>query len=415
MSSFCQERMLLGRPCGRPAYVDPASGLPSDKCIFHCYKETGGFTEFQNALDAYLSSNPKDYDFHRFVFPCRGWKFPSVFPECAYFNYAVFKGDVYFGLTRFQKKAVFTEVTFEGRANFCTAKFNWDGFFLNSEFRSLVDFAGAEFCLGQTDFRFCKFRGDVTFFDCKFQKGVAFPFARFEKAVDFRDTLFGGNSDFSEAVFAEPERVTFSGNNLSHVSFARCNIAKTIFQRVEWLGIPVWPKAGILRRWIRNGVVDELPSSGQVNHEDLAQTYRRLQHNYMENYRYSEAGDFFVGERESLRRGKVKWRQYASIDFLYKLASLYGESYTLPFVWLAVLLLLTPLALLAAVGSDCNVTYWHAFLENLELFIFPRIPDASCAATAVSRLTICTEKVLVVLFVSLLLLALRRKFKRKSF
>jgi len=173
----------------------------------------------------------------------------------------------------------------------------------------------------------------------------------------------------------------------------------------------------------------------------IAQVYRRLQANYVDNYRYSEAGEFYIGEQEMMRKSKGKIRQFLCADFLYKIFSLYGESFILPVIWLAVCLLIFPMIFLfsgvnlsdnlqnqqnqVAVNFEWSwnpanflplkIEFWKAFAVNISFLTFNRTEINARLDSIAQRLTVNIEILLAIIFVTFFLLALRRRFKRKSF
>jgi hypothetical protein len=86
-------------------------------------------------------------------------------------------------------------------------------------------------------------------------------------------------------------------------------------------------------------------SSDERNYGLIAEIYQQLKRNYDAKGDYLTAGHWHYGEMEMKRlHSRWRWRplrwlsQHSSLVALYKYASAYGESYTLPLIWLCVVL-----------------------------------------------------------------------------
>jgi uncharacterized protein YjbI with pentapeptide repeats len=210
--------------------------------------------------------------------------------------------------------------------------------FRGSIFRRGIDLSYAEFD-GNADFTYCIFgesealadRGQTSFFKTRFKRLVDFEIARINHEMDFRSV-----------VFDTPKRVYLVGVDLSNTRLSRCNLSEIQIHSVSWNRSKCkWWHAN------RNKVFDEArlfegrerPASREF--QSVAHTYRRLQANYGDSYRYPEAGDFYIGEQEMLRQAKGKFRRYFCWHFAYLLVSRYGESFKRPLLLIVAMTVLS--------------------------------------------------------------------------
>lgn len=277
-------------------------------------------------------------------------------------------------------------------------------------------------------------------------------------------------------------RATFRGTWISEWEFnkvtwaTRVTFGRKVARRfgLHWVGAKVKRRIPLrVRRcftrskaYSRNAVYDEIALnvswfrrfgriwSGRVSWNDcrvsyahVIQTYRQLQTSYASSFRYSEAGDFYVGEQEMRRLSKGLFREFFSMSFLYKLFSYYGESYQLPFNWLAATLLFAPFFLLLSgtylpVHSSLNQTgqinieyqfvdysllrgdfeiapllddYGNAFYSNISFLMLNRRAVEMQLISPVQRVLVIFEILFILILVAFYLVGLRRAFKRKSF
>jgi hypothetical protein len=167
--------------------------------------------------------------------------------------------------------------------------------------------------------------------------------------------------------------------------------------------------------------------------------YRQLQHNYLNNYQYSEASSFYIGEQEMRRKAKGPVRSILSVAFLYKIVSYYGERYFRPFWWLMATVFLFPVLLLfdgvnlaPQPGGDAEIInyewswsisdlmfdkadFWNCVGANLAVCTFNRSGGTALITSWHQQLVLTLEVVLIITFVTFFILALRRRYKRKSF
>ncbi|MFH1686507.1 MAG: pentapeptide repeat-containing protein [bacterium] len=338
-----------------------------------------------------------------------------------------------FSVERFSGKAIFAWATFGGNAHF-----------VNTIFENDADFRWATFA-GETSFMAASFRGEARFEFCKLTaKGhVSFEW------VHGMPPVFAGEADFRRVVLKESCTLTFN-----KVSLDKCRFLGTDLTRVEFVDV-TWPRREVASRWARrfpgflpdwlrrwvlltgDTVYDEFVS---IDYELIAESCRQIQANLIDNYRYRQAGCFHIGEQEMMRKAKGKVRQYLCPAILYRLVSVYGESYLRPLMWLGLTLFIAPALLLlegivlrlpAAGDPPVEVNYdlvgwvggffpwfWDyadAFFINLSLVTWNRAAITTHLTEWYQRGLVTIESILLVVLVTFFVLALKRQFKRKSF
>jgi hypothetical protein len=245
--------------------------------------------------------------------------------------------------------------------------------------------------------------------------------------------------------------VIFRKADLSKCLFLETDVTRINFVDVTWGGAG-WPAR-------RKAVYDELRPSHdwqdwlelskdyrkncwkplKYDYNLLAQLYRRLQQNYIDSYQYTEAGDFYIGEQEMRRKARGPILSILSVAFLYKIVSYYGERYFLPFWWLLATVFLFPLWLLfdgvklapepGGIADTINYDwswsfadlmifrsdFWNCVGANLAACTFNRSGGTALITSWHQQLVLILEVILIITFVTFFILALRRRYKRKSF
>jgi len=388
----------------------------------------------------------------------------------AWFCGATFSGGAWFGGATFSREARFDRVTFSGRAWFDDVTFSYDAWFPGATFSDGASFNGATFSRaawfpGSTFSRYTSFNGaaflrdagfdDVTFATVIFTEttfaGRLFMGARFDGPAVFQRVLFQRDtiesSDLRTLLRLRPVQnvplTIFSGASvgsngevrfiqpreynahlrvernfaIDHVSFLNADLSRFNFQDVEWG-----------RYHNRRAVIEEAlmgrPPFQDVTPQQVRQVCARVRDNLERALRYPEAGDFFIGEMEMKRvslaydrpgdsrsRRTLNWlgRNVSTIA-LYKLLSMYGESWKLIAVWiLASLFVLFPggrtLASLIS-GSLCPNQLWNAYYVNFmrNVFVFFQLRSED--------LFDVLERMWSGLLLGLTLVALRRQLER---
>lgn len=438
----CQVKMFGGSVCGRDKYSDDP-----EKCVCHSElydKDNSLFTE--EVIDVFKNREATIYDLVSFVFPkLFMWLLlPRSYDKAVSFRGAVFLGDMSFLTVKFAE-ADFIGVNFHGEATFLACTFKSTVHFNKTVFR------------GKASFVKCDFEGEVRFSSTVFEKEVSFWRAKVlrsaclyfdERAEDGTEaTTFGEEVDFREISLSPEAQVRFHGTNLSKCRLVGTDLSQFHFLGVEWPRELRWPgtwlKWCLFTRWIANklswfyfrAVYDEELARKQATiWKPVEELYQQIQRNYVGHYKYVEAGDFYVGEQEMIRKAKGKWIQYFCANNGYRLISFYGESYVLPLFWMAVTLMLYPILLLSngiALSPDrpCvnyafdvsgefvffSADYWTAFGKNLLFLTFNRSDVAIFLPSTYQQVFVAFESIWMVVLVTFFVLALRRRFRRKSF
>jgi uncharacterized protein YjbI with pentapeptide repeats len=262
--------------------------------------------------------------FEQTKFQCEALFSGAIFQGDAWFKDAVFKERMWFLGADFQGLTVFSGVTSEKLAWFEGAKFGRMTDFIDTVFLGYARFNGAEF-RGETLFGGVTFSKDLDICPVPIhaRKGP-------ESVVKLVKTKFDGHADFDwsgfigasvstllvlrECGFGENGSMTMSGA-AGCFSLLHSDLSKTEFldedwrERIDLLG-SMKPKRrrAVLDEYIldRMALDEKIPASlSYVNTDSVAQLYRRLRHNYEASRRYAEAGEFFVGEMEVLRKYKT--------------------------------------------------------------------------------------------------------------
>lgn len=410
---ICQVKDAIGNPCGRQT-------LGNRKCIFHLSLEEkrvfedGKFEEeFWNEFNRMETNDDiKKLDFSNFIFPnpinFRGHEFKKK----VYFIKAKFIKNADFGEAQFGDVANFGEAQFGGIANFDNAQFSNKARadFGVAQFSKMANFIRAKF--GFADFRGAEFSDIVVFRDAQFNNIAYFNRTEFMSEVVFIDTKFNDKYliIFNYGRFHKPKYVRFQNVNLSTVSFSYTDISEVEFLNEKWE-----TKNGRLT------LVDEsrIIKDKAITYDAVAQLYRRLRRNYEDNYRFAEAGDFFIGEMEMrrlnvntefkderLKKIELLFKRNFSLLGVYKRLSLYGESY-----WrTAILCLLVIVFYPTTVDFYFRLRYNTPFFENL-----PGYPiRESFASFFQLDNTFLVERLIGLILLGLLLIALKRKFERRK-
>lgn len=365
-----------------------------------------------------------------------------------------FSNDVRFKKTTFSGEVIFSLTTFSGEADFGSTTFFGRAIFLSNTFSSRAGFNEAAF-LDTVSFRLCQFAGLVDFYDATFRGDADFTGVGFSSVANFQECMiqekstilfdqgyigekgFSGLADFREMRLQVGAKINFRHANLRECRFLMTDVTAFEFTDVKW------PRTKGGKFFKRFGVYDEIAPEFSVNpqHDLLAQLYRRLQANYINNYRFSEASDFYIGEQEMMRKAKGRIRQYISVNMMYKLISHYGENYWMPLIYIGLVLLIFPMIFLMtgidlsshidkAAGGTNIVNYnfgftlpgWafvsdyaKTFSLNFGYATFNRSEMAGRMHEWYQTLLINLEVLKIIVLVSFFVLALRRKFKRKSF
>jgi len=463
--------------CSREIYQD------EDKCIFHSQIENKDVIQFQMDLkSSYEKSGdvwdlsdvifPKDFEFKDYVIDKKVYFKDSIFLGTTTFQNIIFRDFVSFANSLFKGTTYFRDISFKGidfdqesndkgfreGIHFDNVIFEEHVNFRNTYFRKVADFFETEFLSSanfyKTNFdcltRFIRatFDGNI-FFRSTIFKDVIFSTSKvtnkssiiFDGENEYGRNMFVDKADFSNVVLDNPKRLTFRKVSLEKCLFLETDVSLIKFHDVTW------PEKRITKR---KYVYDEIsPDERWLNRENspqksnlrkrprydynlIAHLYRRLQANYDFNYQYPEAGDFYFGEQEMIRRAKKRPWRYISPNYIYLICSRYGQSWIIPLIWILLILILSSFVLLLTgvnlnnmiINQDLNSSgelflfqtiYWSIFSENLRFVIFDFTKFDTILQDPFQRIYVVGELFVVIGLFTLFLLALRRKFKRKSY
>jgi len=338
----------------------------------------------------------------------------AQFRGSAAFTDAQFRDGAYFSEAQFTGEAEFRRAEFSGESYLVGAKFSAHAYFIGSQFKMHANFAEAQFN-ADAYFRGAQFAGEADFSLAQLKGKAGFSEARFVAEADFSGADFTGIANFIGATFEQPSRVRFHQVNKYtpqglRARFLNCDGIEGIrFEDVNWH-----------RHEGRMVLQDELDVS--AGNELVAIAYRRLVNNFQRVRNYDLAEDCFIGAMEMKRRDPAQPWFSRLVVTLYRLASYYGSSYQRAFLVLVILLVLfaaffVPAGLRPYEGSVsapalCGwKALWAGLIHSLEVASFQRVTGYVVMGDF-GRLVAVFERVLVPAQVALLLLALRRRFRR---
>jgi uncharacterized protein YjbI with pentapeptide repeats len=352
----------------------------------HSEDPTKCISEFQAEIERILKSAPVPggkVDFTRFIFPESDYSERTFSLDCCFLD-AVFLQQANFDHTAFNGKADFVHCSFEKRADFTCAKFSEAVHFSASGFAKSADFTSASFA-SDAMFLNVSFQDKVNFYQCTFGQLADFWHATFAGLAEFqeahvlgplrfqqtyfeREVVGAPCLRFSEVELKNPKQVIFYRTNLTHALFYNTDISEVVFSlvtwgsrnrqapKLRWLHFP-WAldlrsdRACLFEEVVEASIHSEYElgpsaiSSDERNYGLIAEIYQQLKRNYDAKGDYLTAGHWHYGEMEMKRlHSRWRWRplrwlsQHSSLVALYKYASAYGESYTLPLIWLCVVL-----------------------------------------------------------------------------
>jgi uncharacterized protein YjbI with pentapeptide repeats len=314
----------------------------------------------------------------------------------AHFDRVTFSEEVSFEAAEFKVGATFDGahfLTYISTADFDQTKFGGPAEFSGTEFQGLANFMSTEF---QDDasfdgtifhyaiFDYSVFQKDVSFEGAVFYKGRFVP-DRIGGKCRFVNSAFLGDIAFNSLETSVSSRVEFVGDiNAQHADLKtiweqcdqleRGELAKTwgvglkqletTFEEgylamdmvslletdakdMRFVNVSWGQMSGSFNVLKRTAIHDEMRlykvSATRRNYGAVARLYRELRHNYEQELRYPEAGDFYIGEMEMRRLQTSRqhlrgwgWlrRNLLSPIAWYRNLALYGESYLLAALWI---------------------------------------------------------------------------------
>ena len=418
----CQVKMQGENPCGRQTYKD------KKKCIFHLENKSDEEAKvFEIAFWKELGRMKKDNDIKELDFTS------FVFPNQISFKSYLFEKPVIFIDAQFNNKTRFFNTQFNNRADFHKAQFNNGVDFLSVQFNNKASFSYAQFN-NMALFSLNQFNNEVSFFNAQFNNKANFSsefnnktyfdYSEFQDAASFINAKFPSSDEdlisFKNVKFHRPKNVRFQNIDLSNVFFLNTDVSEVEFLDEKWAR-----KNGRLVIADETHIGEEKSAPYNVmtqsylklTYSAVAQIYRRLRRNYEANYRFAEAGDFFIGEMEMRRldvntniknekiRNVVLWleRNFSFLG-LYKHLFLYGESYVRPLIWALIVIISYPM-----------IMHWlfDASLPQPDNSLYAYLRE-SAASFFQMESTYIGERILGVLLLGLLFIALKRQFERKK-
>lgn len=397
----------------------------------------------------------------------------AVFDGAHFFNQttfgATFGGSATFRRAEFKAFAKFADSKFgTGRYDFSKTTFGAVDF-NGIDFPGEVDFSEAAF-EGQARFDGVRFEHEAEFAAARFAQSASFVSASFPDGGDFQGATFEGPACFSGATLDKKMRFAGIGNecflnkcyfdkltllddaklSFSSVSLRRASFLDTNLDLVTLRGVK-WERKETNRVWLRRTykLWDEFREFDNPPrpYENIAENYRQLVLNYERSRDYEVAEDFHFGEMEMRRErywagpGRPQYFEWAAYS-LYRVSSLYGTSYwralsglfllvtAFSWIFLASGFRLSkdsgeevrPLIKYAACLTQCGGLSWESFKHwlrdsaaalqfTLSIVTFQKDRFYEPVGS-LSRFSLSMAVFLITSQLALLILAIRRRFKR---
>lgn len=328
----------------------------------------------------------------------------TQFDNMVYFYKAQFNGAADLSRVQFGNGADFSDAEFIEEADFRWAKFGNRADFSRVQFGNGAYFSQAQFS-DEANFSWAEFDNGAYFSEAQFNNKTKFYMSTFMDEVRFIWTKFNNESfiNFEYSKFHKPKDVRFQNVNLSNISFLYTDITEVEFLNEEWA-----KKNGRLTAVDESRIMED----ENITYEAVAQLYRRLRRNYEDNYRFAEAGNFFIGEMEMrrldvtarFRNEKVKkielwFKRNFSLLGIYKHLSFYGESYIRPAIYAFIVIISYPMLMHWLINSSLpdDSTYMRT----------------SAASFFQMDNKYVGERLIGIPILGLLFIALKRRFERK--
>jgi len=382
-----------------------------------------------------------------------------TFSEGVSFDGTEFEVGATFDGAQFQKEfeiASFDGTKFGGPAAFQNAVFQGTALFVSTEFQDSASFSGTIF--RRVMFSYTAFQKDVSFEATVFQE-VDFDPDRIGGKCRFVNSGFLGDSRFKSLETSVSSKIEFVGDIYTqrpdlkgfwqgcsqlqrdklakvwgvglrrldtafeegYLAMDMVSLLETDAKDIRFLNVR-WSQKQMLRSFNilkRTAVHDEMllyevPMASR-NYGAVARLYRELRHNYEQELRYPEAGDFYVGEME-MRRLQISRQHLSAWGWLrrnllspiawYRNLGLYGESYALAALWIIGTILLFAIPPMAFPQFICQSSAPDS-LDNP----FIRSVLAFFQLRSVSALD-HAERILGAFLLGILFITLRRRLER---
>lgn len=342
-----------------------------------------------------------------------------IFKEEARFTGVIFKEYTAFYRATFEGNVWFTGATFEDAVAFGGATFQRDTWFDHVIFKRDVWFDGITF-KGHADFTMLSVSSDVLFDKITIEQIFMLHISKWEQGIN-KDNF---TVDFRVPMIGEYGKIIITHSlGTTNGFIAGISLLDTQMDKIDFIDVD-WP-----RPFNRKTIIDEVFLTREIENnikpphilspERVAQTYRRLRKNYEDARRYSEAGEFLIGEMEVTRKytqdtdGTNIKRSYMDstwiLHSLYFLLGKYGESVERPLIWLSSIWIIV---------SELHFFYIYKPQEYSH-FIWCLLKSSYITLSAMFPFTSVTGhfdffmKLTGSLLIGLIFIALRRKLERK--
>ncbi len=411
--------------CRRPVYKE-------NKCICHFNSKDKPIEKIIAFIRA--MEHHKNIDCSYFVFPESDFIFPIAIKKKIFFDNSIFYGNANFRGQQFTNFASFRSVNFYGEADFGDDSNPYEK---QTKFSDTVVFSNTTFHK-RTSFRSCIFGKNPEFFGTIFKDILVFAWCKFiydyPKPILFNNVEFQNNTDFQLEINGEIPGIEFSSCNLEGLNFSTLpkDYIPIIFKDIK-----KWNEKKKWYHFNRNKINDE--SDANKNPIILISLYRYLEKYFYTNSDPSLAKDFRIGHLIALRKDKNYNGISKFINFIYDSTSKFGMSIWRPITILLFTLIIFPLALLFSgisipvvkgkevqtkdVNYEITNTYptielysefWsdyrNCFILNISISTLDRNNKFSPLPNSASRIILIVETLIIIIYVSFLVIAVRRKF-----
>jgi hypothetical protein len=347
-ATFSQDANFSKAEFRRKADFSRATFSQNAKFIGATFSQNANFSEakftqnarfvgatFTQSADFSLAEFTQDAEFRWAKFTQNARFVGATFTQDADFRGATFTQNADFRLATFTQNADFSEATFTQSADFDWAKFTLDAYFSRATFTQDADFSGAAIAgvLNLSNLPFVR-DAQIILRRINQRESVRVPD---REAAEQQNLLGRPASEWPTKTIQIPGLKLRFQNTLSD---------PFRFEDARW-----HKKEG--RLFLQDE--EDLQRAEVPTHELVAQAYRRLVLNFERNRQYELAEECVIGEMEMRRRdperfifgpaGKARYYpwptrfhtwlgEHLSAIFLYRLLSFYGTSYRRAFGWL---------------------------------------------------------------------------------
>ncbi len=370
--------------------------------------ETAALSRIGDKIDFSFLCFDQSVDFSGFLFAWDTTFEGSTFSFPSDFSSATFSGYANFNSVKFSTYVLFCSATFMSLANFGSATFAATGNFASAKFSSSAYFRNATFS-GDGSFRSTEFLGPAEFGPATFVDSVYFDSAHFSDYADFSSVIFLDSANFMTSEFHSRTNFARSIFILRVPDFRGASLHEaTEFDDTQWPAPPSdfrWPFAATRKDLARQQVY----------------AYQRLKQEMEKLKKHEDELIFFRKELRAKRGTFPTLSASWCLNWLYDVASGYGQSVGRPFLWL-----LAIFAVAMIYFTHANVVEGlplpppdAASLSFVNMFSFLSLRRDFFGETIISQfsretmIVSAVESVLAVVFLFLLGLGLRNRFRIK--